>query len=83
MHKVVVPKLELWIPDKFNERDEQSPRMGSIDNQPFEQNPRDLLLNCFRVGLGKQVQQSAAEIVGVTVRISQLIGYSVQEQISP
>lgn len=39
-------------------------------------------LDCFGVGLDKQVEKSATEVVSVTVWIAQLISDCVQEQIS-
>lgn len=44
--------------------------------------PRDLLLNSLCVGFGEQVQHGAAEVVRVAVRVTQLIGYRVEEQIA-
>ena len=82
MDELVVPELELWVLDEFNERDEQTPRVRSVDNQPLQQHACYLLLNRFRVGFSEQIEQSTAEVVRVTVRISQLIGNGVQEQIS-
>jgi len=77
-----MPELELRVLDEFNECDEKSPWMRSVDNEPLQQHTRDLLLDRLRVRLRKQVQQSAAEIVRVTVWIAQLIGNGIQEQIS-
>jgi len=76
-----MPELELRVLDEFNERDKQTPRVRSVDNQPLQQHTRYLLLNRLRVRLGKQVQQRAAEIVRMTVGIAQLIGNGVQKQI--
>lgn len=44
--------------------------------------PGDLLLDGLGVGLGKQVQHGAAEVVGVAVGVAQLVGYRVQEQVA-
>lgn len=44
--------------------------------------PGDLLLDGLGVGLGKQVQHGAAEVVGVAVGVAQLVGYCVQEQVA-
>lgn len=44
--------------------------------------PGDLLLDCFCIGFSKQIQHSTAEIVGVAVWVSQLIGDGIQEQVS-
>lgn len=41
--------------------------------------PCYLLLNSLCVGLSKQVEHSAAEVVRVAVWIAQLIGYRIQE----
>lgn len=82
VHELVMPELELRVFDEFNEGDEKTPRVRSVDDQPLQQDARYLLLDCLRVGLGKQVQQSAAEVVCVAVGIAQLIRYGIQEQIS-
>ena len=55
-NKLVIPELELWVLDQFNEGDKQTPRMRAIDYQPFKQNPCYLLLDGFSVGLRKQVE---------------------------
>lgn len=43
--------------------------------------PGDLLLDGLGVGLCEEVQHGAAEVVGVTVGIAQLVGDRVQEQV--
>lgn len=82
MHKLVMPELELWVLDEFNERYEKTPRMRSVDDEALQQDARDLFLDRLRVCLGKQVQQSAAEVMCVTVGVAQLVGYGIQKQIS-
>lgn len=44
--------------------------------------PGDLLLNGLGVGLGKQVEHGAAEVMGVAVGVAQLVGYGVEEQVA-
>lgn len=44
--------------------------------------PGDLLLDGLGVGLSEQVEHGAAEVVGVAVGVAQLIGDSVQEQVT-
>lgn len=78
----MIPELELWVLDKFNERDEQTPRMRAIDYEPFKQNPRYLLLDGFSVGLRKQVQQSTTEVMCVAVGIAKLVRHGIQEQVT-
>jgi len=77
--KLVVPELELWILDEFDERDEEAPRVRSVDNQPLQQHARYLLLDRLRVGLGEQVQHRTAEVVCVAVWVAQLVRNSVQK----
>ena len=43
--------------------------------------PGDLLLDGLSVGLSKQVEEAAGEVVGVGVGVPQLVGDAVQEQI--
>lgn len=45
--------------------------------------PGDLLLDGLSVGLSKQIQHGAAEVVSVTVGVAQLIGNCIQEQVTP
>lgn len=45
--------------------------------------PGDLLLDGLSVGLGKQIEHRAAEVVSVTVGVTQLIGDRIQEQVTP
>lgn len=61
----------------FRGSDEVDPTRGE------QLSPGDLLLNGLGVGLSKQVEHGAAEVVGVAVWVAQLIGYRVQEQVSP
>lgn len=44
--------------------------------------PSDLLLDSLSVGLCKQVQHGATEVVGVTVGIAQLVGNCIQEKVA-
>lgn len=45
--------------------------------------PGDLLLDGLGVCLGEQIEHGAAEVVSVAVRVAQLIGDRVQEQVTP
>lgn len=45
--------------------------------------PGDLLLDGLCVGLSKQVEHGAAEVVSVAVGVAQLIGDRVQKQVAP
>lgn len=45
--------------------------------------PGDLLLDGLSVGLGKQIEHRAAEVVSVAVGVTQLIGDRIQEQVTP
>jgi len=78
----VVPKLEDRILYQLNKRNQQTPRVRSIDNQPLQQHPRDLLLNGLSIGFGKQAQQYTAKVMCVTVGIAELIGDGVNEQVT-
>jgi len=37
VNELVIPELEVWILDKFNESDEEAPGVGSVHNQPLQQ----------------------------------------------
>lgn len=54
-----------------------------MNDKPFQQDARDLLLNHLRLRLGKQVEQHAAEVVRVLVRVAQLVRHRVEEEVSP
>lgn len=56
--------------------------MRSVDNESFQQNSSDLLLNGFGIGLGEQIEKSATEVMGVRIGVTQLIGDRVQEEVS-
>lgn len=45
--------------------------------------PGDLLLDGLGVRFSEQVEHGAAEVVGVAVRVTQLVGDGVQEQVTP
>jgi hypothetical protein len=81
VYELMRPELVDWVLDELNEGNEQAPRMRSVHNQTLEQHSSDLLLDCLRVGLGKQIQQGAAEVMRVAVRIPQLVGNRIQEQV--
>ncbi len=75
----MIPEFELWILDELNESYQQTPRMWAVDDQSLQQNPGDLFLNSFRIGFHKQVQECATEVMSVTVWVTQLVGYCIQE----
>ena len=79
MDKLVIPEFELWVLDELDEGDEETPWVRTIDDEPFQEDARHLLLDRFRVRLGEQIEQRAAEVVRVAVRIAQLVGNSIQE----
>ncbi len=82
MNKLVFPEIIGGILDQLNERDEQSPWVWSIHNQPLQQHTCYLLLNSFSVSFSKQRQQGTTKIVGVAVGVAQLVGNSVEEQVT-
>lgn len=73
VYKFMVPELKCWVFNQLNEGDEKTPRMRPIYNQPFQENPCDLFLDCLSVRLGKKVQHGAAEVVRVAVWVPQLV----------
>ena len=56
--------------------------MRSVDNQSFQQDSGDLLLDCFLICFGKKVEEGARKVLRVAVRIAQLIGDAVEEQVT-
>ena len=44
--------------------------------------PCDLFLDGLCIGLRKQIEQSAAEVMRVTVGVAQLVGQGIQEKIA-
>lgn len=51
MHEVVRPELVNRVLDQLDERDEKTPRVRAVHNQPLQKHPRDLLLHRLGVGL--------------------------------
>lgn len=78
----MVPELKRWIFNQLNEGNKKTPRMWPIYNQPFQENPCNLFLDSFSVGLCKKVQHGAAEVVSVAIWVPQLICNCIQEEIS-
>ena len=78
----MVPKLEVGVVDQFDESDEQAPGVRSVHYHSLEKHPRDLLLDMLRVGLGKQIEHHTAEVVRVVIRVSQVIGNGIEEQVT-
>lgn len=58
-------------------------RMGAVDDEPFQEDSRDLLLNHLRMGLREQVEQHAAEVVRVLVGVAELVRHCVEEKVPP
>ncbi|RNA24402.1 hypothetical protein BpHYR1_020998 [Brachionus plicatilis] len=82
MHKLMIPEFKLRIFDQLNKSDQESPRMRSVHNQPFQQHPGNLFLNGFGVCLGEQIEQNASKVMSVTVWIAELIGNGIDEQVA-
>ena len=82
MNKLVLPKVVSWVFDELDKSDEEAPGMRTVNDQSLQQDSRDLLLYGFSVGLGKEGEEGAAEVVGVAIGIAKLIGYCIQEEIS-
>ena len=82
MHKFMLPKVVRRILDQLNKGNQQPPGVWPVHYQPFQQNTGDLLLYGFSIGLSKERQQCAAEIVGVAIWIAKLVGNSIEEQIA-
>lgn len=56
--------------------------MGAIHYQSLQQNSSNLLLNGLCVGLREEVKECAAEVMGVTVGVAQLICNGIEEQVT-
>jgi hypothetical protein len=82
VYEVVFGEFVRWILHELDKGDQEAPRMRTVHDDSLEEHTSDLLLYGFRVRLGEQIQQSAAEIVRVTVRETQLISDSVQKYVS-
>lgn len=57
-------------------------RVGTVHDEPLEKDAGDLLLYHLRLGLGEQVEQHAAEVVRVLVRVPELVGHRVEEEVA-
>ena len=55
--------------------------MRAVDDEPFEQDSRDLLLHHLRLGLREEVEKHAAEVVGVLVGVAELVRHRVEEKV--
>lgn len=78
----MTPKAVVWVLDQLNKRDEQTPRMWSIDNQTLQQHTGNLLLCNILFAFHKQIQQDTAKVMCMTIRIAQLVRNGTQEQIT-
>ena len=78
----MLPELEVGVVDEFYECDEETPGVWSVHDHSLQQNTRDLLLNVFRVGLCEKVEQHTAEVVGVVVRVAQMVGNRIEKQVA-
>ena len=77
----MVPEPVIVVLDKFDEGDDKAPGVGSVRQQPLQQDPGDLLPEFVTVTLRKQVEQGTGEVVGVGVRIAELVTNRIQEEI--
>ena len=82
MDKLVLPKVIGRVLYELDECNEQPPGVGTIHYQPLQQNSSDLFLNGLSIGLGKEREKGTAEVVGVAVGISKLVGNRIQEQVA-
>lgn len=80
-HEFMAPELERWVLDEVNEGYQETPWVWTIHNEALQQDPCYLFLDGFCVGLGKQVQQCAAEVMGMTVWVPQLVCNCIQEKV--
>lgn len=56
--------------------------MRTVYDETLKQHAGDLLLDRLGVRLGEQVEQRAAEVVRVRVRVSHLVGDRIQKQVA-
>ena len=82
MNKFMGPELIHRVFDEFNEGNQQTPRMWSVNNESLEENPHDLLLDGFGIGLSKEIKNGAAKVLSVTVGIPQMVDHCIQKQIA-
>jgi len=80
--KVVAPELEDGVLDEFNEGDEQTPGVRTVDDESLEEHASYLLLYRLSIRLRKQIEQRAVEVVRVTVWVAQLVSDGIQEQVA-
>ena len=78
----MLPEVIGRVLDELNECYEQPPGMRPVHYQPLQQNSSDLFLNSLSVGLSKEREKSTAEVVGVAVGITELVGNCIQEQVA-
>jgi len=81
-----LPEVVGWVLKQLQKCNYQSPGMRAMDDQSFEQDAGDLLphirLVGFALDLAEKVKQQITEVVGVAVRVAQVICDRAQEKVS-
>mmetsp|Transcript_10100 Transcript_10100/g.24108 ORF Transcript_10100/g.24108 Transcript_10100/m.24108 type:complete len:339 (+) Transcript_10100:48-1064(+) len=80
-HEAVVPKLVASVLDQLYEGNQQAPRVRSVHDEALQQDSGDLLPHHLVAGVGEEVQQDAAEVVRVRVRVAQVVRDGPQKQV--
>ena len=81
MCKILFRKVVLRVAEELNERRERAPWVRPVDNESFEQNPRDDLAETTVLNLREQVQNHGAEPVGVCIRVAQVHNHGTHQMI--
>jgi hypothetical protein len=82
VRKSVRPEGIPRILDKLDEGDKEPPGMWPMNNKALKENAGYLLLDVFTGCFGKEVKQNARKVVCVIVRVPELVGDGIEEEVS-
>lgn len=77
----IIPKSVGLVFDQFDERDQKTPRMRPMKDQPFQKDSCDLLLDSYILALAKQVQHHAGKVMSMAGRVPELVGNRIQANV--
>jgi len=80
-NELFAPELIFLVPEKFNERDQCSPWVGTVDDKTLQENTSHHLTEVIVLDFDEEVEQEGGEPVGMSVGISQVEHHSAQEMV--
>ena len=75
------PEFIFLVPEKFNDCNQCSPWMGTVDDETLQENVGHHLMKVIVLDLDEMVEQEGGEPVGMCVGISQVEHHGAQTMV--